>query len=262
LPRVEKLVAELQNLGFEAFPLGLQKIVIDDDLRNQTTLAWQRIAQFDALVFVSPNAVDVFFDARQEHALTPNLRVLCVGPATAQALAQRLPSGSQQLIGCGTSNDADGVVLLLNNLRQESIVKTKSQGALFQPLKVLVVRGVSGRDDWIAACRTAGDLVEVLAAYRSIEQAPSTAALEQLFKEQAKHRQGDPSSVVFVVASTQLTGRLFDCLSAASPSLAQWALGQPSLAIHQKIVQRLQSFGFVAPKLISPGVQGIVEGLK
>jgi uroporphyrinogen-III synthase len=255
----------LKEFGVEAIAVGLQKIVVSDAHRIQTSVAQRQLALFDTVVFVSPNAVDVFFDQAFIVPYAANLCWLCVGQATAQALRQQLPLANHGSIICGASNDADAVLVLLNSLRNEIYSTTSSQLAnrsASKFLKILVVRGTSGRDDWILACQQAGDQVEVLSAYASIEQSPDRAVFERLTASQAVQKSGGDSPVVFVVASTQLAAQLFKWLSAESPELAQWALRQTSFAIHPRIVDRLESFGFVAPKLISPGVQGIVEGLK
>jgi uroporphyrinogen-III synthase len=265
LPRVDKLVSELNQLGIDAVAIGLQKIVVSDTLRAQTLAFKAKLPAFDTIVFVSPNAVEVFFDSPLLGVVPANLQWLCVGQATAQALRQHLPDANHKSVVCGISNDADAVLLLLNSLRKEKLVKINLQsdkGATSDPLRVLVVRGSSGREDWIAACQQAGDSVEVLAAYASIEQSPSFAFTQQLKARQQVQNQALVTPVCFVVASTQLARQLHQWLAATSPELVQWAMQQSTLAIHPKIVEQLQSFGFVAPKLISPGVQGIVQGLK
>jgi uroporphyrinogen-III synthase len=265
LPRVEKLVSELTALGIEAVAAGLQKIVVTDLHRAQTSAARQQLSWFDTVVFVSPNAVDVFFDQPLLGPLPSKLYWLCVGQATAQALRQQLPVSSQGSIICGTSNDADAVLVLLNSLRAQFRAEASAQATGTNDsnaLKVLVVRGTSGREDWIQTCKEFGDQVAVLAAYTSSEQVPDLNVTQQLTARRKAQKQGSNSPVVFVVASTQLAGQLFQWLSSQSPELADWALSQTTLAIHPRIVDRLVSFGFVAPKLISPGVQGIVDGLK
>jgi uroporphyrinogen-III synthase len=265
LPRVDKLVSELNQLGFNSVAIGLQKIVVSDSLRVQALAVKALLPTFDAIVFVSPNAVEVFFDSPSLGGVPANLQWLCVGQATAQALRQQLPVANHKSVVCGISNDADSVLLLLNSLRKEKLVKVNLQSdtnTISDPLKVLVVRGSSGREDWITACQQAGDSVEILPVYTSVEQSPSFAFTQQLKACQQAQNQGLAMPVYFVVASTQLARQLHQWLSATSPELVQWALQQTTLAIHPKIVEQLESFGFVAPKLISPGVQGIVQGLK
>ncbi len=273
LPRVDKLVSELNQLGIDAVAIGLQKIVVSDTLRAQTLAVKAKLPSFDTIVFVSPNAVEVFFDSPLLGVVPANLQWLCVGQATAQAVRQHLPVANHKSVVCGISNDADSVLLLLNSLRKEKLVKINLQkivkinlqsdkGATSDALRVLVVRGSSGREDWIAACQQAGDSVAILAAYTSVEQSPSFAFTQQLKARQQVQNQGLATPVCFVVASTQLARQLHQWLAATSPELVQWAMQQSTLAIHPKIVEQLESFGFVAPKLISPGVQGIVQGLK
>jgi uroporphyrinogen-III synthase len=265
LPRVDKLVSELKQLGIDAVAIGLQKIVVSDTLRAETLAFKTKLPLFDTVVFVSPNAVEVFFDSPVAVSIPASIQWLCVGQATAQALRQHLPAANHKSIVCGISNDADSVLILLNALRKEKLVKTNSpndKGVTSKALKVLVVRGSSGREDWIAACQQAGDAVEILPAYTSVEQLPSFAFTQQLRACQQSRDQAVVTPVCFVVASTQLARQLHQWLSATSPELVQWAMQQTTLAIHPKIVEQLESFGFVAPKLISPGVQGIVQGLK
>jgi uroporphyrinogen-III synthase len=265
MPRVQKIVSELKLCGVNAVAIGLQKIVVSHELRAQTDLVRKKIASFDLVIFVSPNAVDVFFETPLSGELPQNLRWICVGQATGQALCQHLAPPIHRSILIGNSNDADAVLVLLSNLRDEMRTKNNAQSIRLpavSPLKILVVRGATGREDWIATCQEAGDQVQVLCAYASIEQSPTQTLTQQLLVCQQAQIAGAASPVVFVVASTQLAGQLVQWLSTISPSFLAWALQQTTLAIHPKIVERLLSFGFVAPKLISPGVQGIVQGLE
>jgi hypothetical protein len=76
---------------------------------------------------------------------------------------------------------------------------------------------------------------------------------------------GRAGRLTWVVASTTLAERLHEWVTTTeqlSPGFASWAKQQKSLAIHPKIVSKLESNGFVAPKLIGAGVEGILGGLE
>ncbi len=252
-PRAQKLIDELTQRGLVAHSLNLQKIVVSAACRADIEESKQSLDRFDAIVFVSPNAVEVFFEGAQfdlSFSAKPELRWLAVGQATGISLKNALPCTWHASIQVGQSNDADGVQLLLDELR------TKRDRAM----AVLVVRGNTGREDWIRYCINQGDKVEVLSAYASVEQVPDPSIVDQLLRYKSLGDHSPP--IVWVIASTQLATQFYSWLEQLSPEVLLWAKQQQTMAIHPKIVDRLESFGFVAPKLIASGVQGIVQGLK
>jgi uroporphyrinogen-III synthase len=97
-PQAGKWVGALRAAGIEALSLPLIEIVGPPD-PQAVVAAWQGVAQCDALMFVSANAVEHFFALRPP-GLSPeqvcaHSRFWATGPGTVSALLQAGVPGSQ-----------------------------------------------------------------------------------------------------------------------------------------------------------------------
>lgn len=230
--------AQLQALGCDAVALPL--ITIDATDPAPALAAWQALGRYEALMFVSANAVNAFFAARPAGAAWgAGLRAWSTGAGTTRALR------------------AAGVADALIDTPDDDAPQFDSE-ALWQivgqrPLagrQVLIVRGadaagrVAGRP-WLAEqLQTVGAQVAQIATYqRSLPQwTPAQYALAQA----AVH--GD---ALWLLSSSD-----------AVRYLAQLVPGQDwraarALATHARIAEAAQALGFGRVQVSRPGLQDI-----
>jgi len=88
-PQCAAWLAKLADLGVEARALPLIEILPARDA-GPVQAAWAALAGVDLAVFVSPNAVEHFFARAEGQAWPAHTLAACVGPGSAQALAEQL----------------------------------------------------------------------------------------------------------------------------------------------------------------------------
>ena len=177
-------VDHLQQAGFGAMALPLIDVLPAPDPQS-VVQAWQRMAEFDALMFVSGNAVDYFFALKpdgvnafnQQAAASPLAFV--TGPGSYAALTQR--AGAQPAYICvpdASAGQFDSEALW-------SVVGDRIVGGY----KVLIVRGAGAGRDWFGrqVLQAGGEVDYVLAYQRkspdfSVE--PAALALAQALATQ------------------------------------------------------------------------------
>ena len=182
-------VDHLQQAGFEAMALPLIDVLPAPD-PQAVVQAWQRMAEFDALMFVSGNAVDYFFALKpdgsnafnQQAAASPLAFV--TGPGSYAALTQR--AGAQPAYICVPDASA-------GQFDSEALWAVVGD-RIFCGYKVLIVRGTgadlpdvaspgAGRDWFARQVLQAGGVVDYVLAYQrkspdfSVE--PAALALAQ-----------------------------------------------------------------------------------
>ena len=239
----------LQARGHAAVPLPLIGIGPAPDL-SAVQAALRRLPAFDAVMFVSANAVAGFLQsdgaaARTDWAVAAiKTRAWATGPGTAQALAEAgVPPG------CVDQPPPDGLQFDSEALWGEV------QGQVRPGTRVLIVRGAgadgepAGRD-WLATrLQQAGAQVDTVAAYsRSL---PAWTPAQQ---QGARHAAGDGS--VWLFSSSEAVANLRALLPAQDWSRAR------ALATHERIAQaaREAGFGVVWPSRAS--VEAIVATLE
>jgi uroporphyrinogen-III synthase len=122
-------------------------------------------------------------------------------------------------------------------------------------LRVLVVRGETGRDDWIDDLRRAGAHVEIFALYRreAIEPADEVG-------QRVAHWLTEPMPVYCVVTQSETAERLRQRQQIAD--LGRAARRDVMLAIHPRIVQALEQAGFTQVRLVPPGQAALLAALE
>ena len=240
-PRVQAIAAALRERGHEAVEFSFTRI----HLQSDTGLA-DRISSFDWVIASSPAAV--------------------------AALAQSLPAGwppgqatpGLGLIGPGSRVALDQTRLNTHGLRVLSAQQPPFDAAALmrlapfdQPrgLRVLVVRGETGRDDWIDDLRRAGAHVEIFALYRreAIEPADEVG-------QRVAHWLTEPMPVYCVVTQSETAERLRQRQQIAD--LGRAARRDVMLAIHPRIVQALEQAGFTQVRLVPPGQAALLAALE
>lgn len=233
-----RTAARLAALG--AVPLVFPTLVIAPPAEVAAVeSARTRLAEFDAAVFVSPSAVEMFlapYGARP-HALPARLALFAPGPGTAEALSA---VGAEDVtIPEDERYDAEGL-LALPALGPEAIAGRR----------VLIVRGERGRDDLPETLRARGAEVELIAAYRS--EAPATPPEGLL--ELIDRRSIDSISVMSSEAVSNL-------VALVSPPRREALLALPLYASHPRIAEAARTLGFSEVMTTRAGDAGLIAAL-
>jgi len=228
-------VRELSASGLNAVALPLIEIRPVDDLAP-VHRAWQQLADYVGVMFVSANAVDAFFALKPPLALSfcandaIKTRAWATGPGTAAAL-QRAGVAPQ----CIDAPPADAAQFDSEALWQR-VGKTVQAGQ-----RVLIVRGSDGQNesatqgvgrDWFAQrVREAGAAVDFVVSYQRARPRLDAAQL-QLAREAA----ADGS--VWLFSSSEALAHLQACLPGQDWQDAR------AVATHARIATAASQAGF------------------
>jgi uroporphyrinogen-III synthase len=230
-----KWVKALRAAGLEALALPLIEIVDPAD-RLAVLAAWQRVAGFNALMFVSANAVEHFFALQPPGSAYPELQARCfaTGPGTVAALLR-----------VGVPQDrVDAPDLAASQFDSEALWQVV-QHLVVPGWRVLIVRGNTGSEsadgvdasqglgrDWLATRLTErGATVEFVVSYE--RRAPELSAPET---DLVRAAAADGS--VWLFSSSEALGNLRAIVSGQS-----WAKGR-AVATHPRIAQAAREAGF------------------
>ena len=258
-------VDALRARGLDAAALPLMAIgPCTDPASQQALIAARQAARtsgyYRAVMFVSGNAVQYFFEQNQPDAHTQqaqiasNTRAWTPGPGTARAL---LELGIPQTQIDGPAPDA---------AQFESETLWQQVHGQIQPGdRVLIVRGDSGGNaqpaspsasttgagrDWLAAqLRKAGAQVEFLAVYQ--RQRPQWTELQA---QQARQAASDGSLWLF--SSSEAVANLQQLLPHQS-----WHQGR-ALATHDRIASKAREAGFGVVVQSRPALQDVLASIE
>ena len=234
----------LNDLGLDAQSLPLMAIGPVGDGRGVQS-AWQQLAQYHAVMFVSANAVRYFFQASPSPcAPWPQVRAWLTGPGSQAALlAQGVPQG---LI--------DAPALDAPQWDSEAlwaVVKTQVRSGQ----RVLMVRGadatgqVAGRD-WLSRQLQAADVqVTQVAAYQRLTPMFSQAQLQS-----AAQAASDGS--VWLFSNSEAIGHLTDALPGQDWSQAL------AVATHTRIAQHARQAGWGRVAIAQPSLLSVASSIK
>lgn len=210
-------VRALQALGIDAVALPL--IAIEPADRAPIAAAWPHLDEAALVMFVSPNAVQHFFDARPQGQAWPATTLAgSTGPGTSAAL-RAAGIADAQLV----EPPADGPF-------DTETLWQRLQLMSWQGRRVLIVRGDGGRD-WLAqTLRAAGAQVDFVAAYRRRAPALDRALVDAALRAPAAH--------CWHFSSSEAIGHLL----AAVPG-ADWSRSRAE-ATHPRIADRARRAGF------------------
>jgi uroporphyrinogen-III synthase len=262
----QRWVQQLQQIGFSAEALPLIEIAPADDAADvqALALAWQRLNDYAACLFVSGNAVAHFFQGKEAlaqqlwaHAAinsiadkNSGLRCMAPGPGTVAALrAVGVPAG-QIDAPAADAQQFDSEALW------ESVGQRDWRGR-----RVLIVRGASAASDaspasagrdWIAQqWQAAGAQVDFVGVYQ--RRAPT---LTDAQAERARAAAADAS--VWLFSSSEAVANL-----AHMPALAgtDWS-GARAIATHPRIVDAVRAAGWGVVVASRPALQDISATLR
>jgi uroporphyrinogen-III synthase len=228
-----KWVSALRAAGLDAVSLPLIEIAGPPD-RPAVQAAWQRVDAFDALMFVSANAVQQFFALQPDTPPQQPARCFATGPGTVAALLQ---------VGV-TRDRIDAPDLAAAQFDSEALWQLV-QHQVKPGWRVLIVRGNTDSDagdeadasqglgrDWLAArLREQGAAVEFVVSY--VRRAPQLG-LGGLSLLHAAATDGS----VWLFSSSEAVANL----RALVPGQA-WAHGR-AVATHPRIAQAAREAGF------------------
>lgn len=228
-------VERLRERGIDAESLPLIEIVPVDD-PAPLHAAWQEIATFRLVVFVSANAVEQFFAVRPDALAWPDgVDAGAPGAGTAEAL--RAVACPESAI---VSPPADA-----GQFDSEALWE-RLHGRDWRGTRVLVVRGDGGRD-WLAdRLAERGAQVEKIGAYRRIAPAFAGAARERLEAAAVS------ADVVWLFSSSEAIANL-----ARAVAGGRWGSAR-AVATHPRIAARARALGFGVVREAGAAIDAVV----
>lgn len=239
-PRVARIAARLRAFGHETLECPVRRLVGIDPARAPDLATLRRQ---DWVVFVSPGAVE--FGLKCLHQAWPDeVGIAVVGPGTASSLADCHRIGPGVRIVRPARAPYDAAALIERPEFRDPV-----------GLRVLVLRGETGRDDWIDRLRALGAQVEIRAVHRAESLPVNLATLAHLAVWRASE-----VPAVFVFTSVDAVTTVDAALDATGD--LDWAQGQRALAQHPRIVAALRAAGWCRAELIEPGESGLVRAIE
>lgn len=239
-PRVARIAARLRALGHRVGECPVRRLVA---AAAESAPDVDALLLHDWVIFVSPGAVE-FGLRRILEPWPPEVGIAVVGPGTAAALTANPRIGPQVRIIQPCRAPYDAAALLERP-------EFREPGGL----RVLVVRGETGRDDWIERLRSLGAEVEIRAVHRS-ERLSIPGELHETLR--GWRLAGLPA--VFVFTSVDAVTAVDAALMARGE--ADWARDQRALAQHHRIAQALSAAGWRRVEPVEPGEEALVRAIE
>jgi len=240
-PQADEWVARLAALGIDAVALPLLGIADGPD-PQAVRQAWAALPAFGLAMFVSPSAVERFFAHRPGGQDWPRGTLAAgTGPGTAAALrTEAVPAPCVVCPAEGSARfDSEALWELLRGLRD------------WRGQRVLIVRGVGGRD-WLAdTLGGQGAAVEFVAAYRRLAPTLDSSGRQHLSEALAR-----PHRHRWLFSSSEAVRHL----PALAPR-ADWSSGH-ALATHPRIAQAAREIGFGSVETVSPTAEAVASAVR
>lgn len=168
------------------------------------------LTQFKYAIFTSPNAVTYFFEHMPPHTCPSTLSLLTIGQGTAHALSKY---GLTSKLSPEEANSES----MLNLPALHHIEHTK----------ILLIKGVGGRQLLEKTLRARGAELEVCAVYRRRCPATTSQTLQNLW-------QMDAIDMIIITSATMLR-YLFQC--AEEETIRNWLRNKPFFVISERIAR-------------------------
>lgn len=210
-----------------------------DPARAVAVLA--RLDAYDLALFVSPAAVRATAQLLGERPWPAGTAIGAVGPGTAAAVRSQLPGGWPVLIApaAGTPAEAVDGDAETGSEAYWQAQRAHQQATGTQPQRVLILRAAQGRDWLQQRFAQQGAAVELLAVYA--RQARGWSADDAAW---AAARAAGPTPVLVVTSSEAVDSVLAAAQAAdATGAVLRWLQQGRALALHPRIVARLQAAG-------------------
>jgi uroporphyrinogen-III synthase len=241
------LAARIAALGWPVTLLPLLEIhALDgDDECAQLQAVLARLADYDLVAFVSPNAIDCVF--AHLSAWPAGVPLAVVGEGSRLALAAH-----------GVTDANAAITSPLDTARSDSehLLLALDLPAL-RGKRVLIVRGDGGRDFLADGLRAAGAEVEFVTAYR--RQVPTlTPALRATLEKLLQH-----NNDWIITSSEALRGLLALLGEMGDEKTAVAKMQQQHLIVpHARIAQTAAALGFARVTLTGSGDAGVLAALQ
>ena len=241
------LAARIAALGWRVTLLPLLEIHAldgeDECAQLQAVLA--RLAQYDLVAFVSPNAIDCVF--AHLAAWPPGVPLAVVGEGSKMALAAHGVTAANASITSPfdtARSDSEHLLLALDL-------------PALRGKRVLIVRGDGGRDYLADGLRAAGAEVEFVTAYR--RKVPTlTPALRATLENLLQH-----NNDWIITSSEALRGLLALLGEMGDQKMAVVKMQQQHLIVpHARIAQTAAALGFARVTLTGSGDAGVLAALQ
>ncbi len=236
----------LNDMGFDAQPMPLMAIGPAPD-QQALRRTWQHLDQYQAVMFVSANAVRYFWQAKP---VSPGplprggLRAWVTGPGSQDALLK---------VGW-PSSAIDAPPLDAVQFDSEALWSVVAC-QIHSGLRVLVVRGcdaegqVSGRDWLVTQLQAAGAQVDQIAAYQRKTPVLNQAQLQAV-------RQSVETGAVWLFSNSEAIFNLKDTLPDQN-----W-LGAKAVATHPRIANNAKQAGWGYVAIAQPALQAVASSIK
>ena len=218
-----KLTAAIQAAGGAVISFPLLDIQALPDL-SHFSQAVTPLAQYDWVVFISSNAVQHGMPLLQQAGIPPSLKFAAIGPTTAASL------------------QAFGITQVLtpqDRFDSESLLALEPLQAM-QGQRVLIVRGVGGREVLAETLKQRGAEVVFGECYRRVNPQSSAQVLAQAFEQGQLHG--------IVVTSSEALRFLLDLAQDAA-----WLRATPVFVNHARIAEQASAAGLT---IYCSGVSG------
>jgi uroporphyrinogen-III synthase len=149
--QAQRLCELISNAGGNSilFPtIEIQAVLNSEKLSN----CFKDINEYDFVIFVSRNAVNVVFDHYLQSDFPERVQLLAIGSGTAAALGEK---NMTNVLSAGVQSDSESL-LLLHEL----------QGDFVHDKKILIVRGVGGRELLANGLKERGASVDYAEVYK------------------------------------------------------------------------------------------------
>ncbi len=242
LAQAAEWVERLQAHRIDAVALPLIEIGPPPD-PAAVNAAWSTLAARQLVVFVSPNAVDAFFDAAPPGPSWPaQVRAASPGPGTSAALAARGVPAALVVEPAADAPQFDSEALW-----------ARLAGDDWESASVLAVRGTGGRDFLGARLRERGATVDVLSSYT--RGAPGVdGATDRLLREAI----ADPRRHLWLFSSSEAIGHLVARVAGGGLAPAEPWRDAAAVATHPRIAQRAREAGFARVTPCRPALASVV----
>lgn len=253
--QAEDWARRMAALGVVTVSLPLIDISPGED-RLSIDRAWAALPETDLAMFVSPNAVEHFFEGGSgldevgPRSWPARTWAATVGPGSARALAERgVPEA--RLVQPPTGSDSLDSEHLWPELQRVA-------GTDWTGRRVLLVRGDGGRE-WLGdRLREAGAGVSAVSVYRRTCPQP-TAELRVLLREAL----AAPERHIWLFSSSEAIAHL-DTLEQGTReggNPADWGRVK-ALATHERIAARAQALGVGHVVLVRPDAEAVAAGFQ
>jgi uroporphyrinogen-III synthase len=237
-PRVAAFTDKLQAQGHCPLELSFTRL----EPNAPPDLA-RLIESADWVIAVSPAAVGFLLDTLEDRWPGP-AGLAVVGPGSLAAVRSRPLRRPPPALLWPEAPPWDAAALM-------------AQAPFREPagLRCVVVRGDTGRDQWITSLRGVGAEVQVLPIYLRQSIKPASSSVDKLLGWLAEPQ---PLSWVFTQAST-----IGQCQSLVGEArLAQRLDFDRALVIHPRIAEAARSAGFERVSMLDPGLESLLAALE